>query len=396
MSDAASTINDARSGDSGPEFAEPTLSGEDVRQRAVSGAAIILGRGLSVKVVAFGGNVVLARLLLPEDFGIVAFGLTLITLASFIGDGGLGAALIRADRSPTRIELGAVSAVQIAAACAIATAAALSALPFGSAALLTAVMVASLPIAALQTPAAIMFERSLSYGPLALVTIVETLSYFIWAIGLVALGAGAWGLATATVVRAICGTTTMFLVSPIKLVLPRWNLGPVRPLLRFGLKYQAAMLAGFVRDHGVNVGTAAIAGVAGLGLWSLAGRIMQVPAILFESLWSVSYPAMARLRDAGEDLAPVIERGMRLTVVGTGILLAPLIAAAPALIPSVFGEQWGGAVDLVTILPLALLISGPISVATTGFLYTVGDAGSVLVALVGNALVNVVGGLILL
>ncbi len=241
-----------------------------------------------------------------------------------------------------------------------------------------------------------MLERRLSYAPLALVEIVETVTYYSWAIIGVALGAGVWALATGTVVRAICGAITMVYVGPVGFVGPRWNFDVVRPILPFGVRVQAAALTGFARDMAVNVGTAAIAGIAGLGLWSLAMRIVYAPAMLFEALWTVSYPAMARLQDAGEPPGPAIERAVRLTTLGAGILIIPLVAGAPALIPSVFGHQWEGILEPVTIVPLALLISGPISVATTGFLYAAGDAGSVLRALVANAVVYISAGLPLL
>ena len=37
-----------------------------------------------------------------------------------------------------------------------------------------------------------------------------------------------------------------------------------------------------------------------LGYWSLANRLMQVPFWVFQALWRVSYPTMARLRALGE------------------------------------------------------------------------------------------------
>ena len=170
----------------------------------------------------------------------------------------------------------------------------------------------------------------------------------------------------------------------------------MRPLWRFGVNVQAARLSALARDQAVNVATAAIVGVAGLGLWSLAGRLMSIPALLLDTLWNVSYPAMSRLRDAGEELTSVVSRSVRLTTIGTGALLVPVIGSAPAMVPSVFGEQWRGVVDVITILPLGMLVMGPVSVSTSGFLYSIGEAGSVLRALVASAAVNLSVGVVLL
>jgi len=376
--------------------AEPALSGADVRHRAVKGAAVLVSRGALIKLIGFGGNVVLARLLVPRDFGLVAFGTTIMFMTNFIGDGGMGAALLRRERAPTRTELGAVNGLQLAVALLVVAISALAAVPLGSDALVTTVMVSALPITALRTPSAIMLERQLSYGPMALVDIAEVVSYYCWAIPGVILGAGVWALATGTVVRAVCGTATIMFFTPVGLVLPCIRLDVMRPLWRFGARVQAARLSGLARDQGINIATAALAGVGGLGVWSLAGRLMSIPALLLDTLWNVSYPAMSRLREAGEDLTAVVARSVRLTAIGTGVLLAPLIASAPAMVPSVFGPQWHGVVDVVTLLPLGMLVMGPVSVSTSGFLYSAGEAGAVLRALAASAVVNLTVGVGLL
>jgi O-antigen/teichoic acid export membrane protein len=375
---------------------EPSLSGDDVRHRAVSGAAVLVGRGALIKAIGFGGNIVLARLLVPRDFGLIAFGTTIMFMTNFIGDGGMGAALVRRGRSPTRVELGAVNGLELSVGVLVAALTALSALPLGAGALVTTVMVLALPITALRTPTEIMLQRRLSYGPLALVDIVEVVSYYCWCIPGVVLGAGVWALATGTVVRAVCGTVVLMFFSSVGIVKPRINIAVMRPLWRFGVNVQGARLSALARDQLVNVATAAIVGVAGLGIWSLAGRLMSIPALLLDTLWNVSYPAMSRLRDAGEDLTSIVTRSVRLTTIGTGALLVPVIGSAPALVPALFGDQWHGVVDVITILPLGMLVMGPVSVSTSGFLYSVGDAGSVLKALVASAIVNLTLGIALL
>ena len=52
-------------------------------------------------VIGFAGNLILARLLTPDDFGVIAIGLTVTTLAGAIVDGGLGSGMVRRpDRQP--------------------------------------------------------------------------------------------------------------------------------------------------------------------------------------------------------------------------------------------------------------------------------------------------------
>src|SRR5436190_637068 len=148
----------------------------------------------------------------------------------------------------------------------------------------------------------------------------------------------------------------------------------LRGLLPFGLRLQAIDFVNLVREQGLNVGIAAIGGLATLGAWSFAYRIMQMPYILFTTLWRVSFPAMSRLVEAKEDMKPLLERGVALTAVATGAILVPLTASAPAAIPAILGEGWHEVPDVVPWASLGLMIGGPISVAVAGYLYAIGDA----------------------
>ncbi len=70
--------------------------------------------------------------------------------------------------------------------------------------------------------------------------------------------------------------------------------------MRFGLFFQGAWLGTILRDQGLNVLVASIAGTAALGAWALAQRLLVVLNVLFESAWRVALPGFARLTEAGE------------------------------------------------------------------------------------------------
>jgi O-antigen/teichoic acid export membrane protein len=363
---------------------EPILSAAEVRGRAKIGAAVIATRGVAVRMLTLGGSVVLARLLAPADFGLIAFGLTLVTLVTFVADGGIGAALIRRREPPGLADLRAMSALQVLISLPLAILTALSAMAIGRGALVTAVMVASLPLVALRTPGYITLSRRLNYRRLAVVEIVETVAYVAWSVTAAALGAGVWALASATVVRALVGAVVMAVIAPHGMLLPRWSGARVRPLLAFGARFQAGQLTVFARDHGINMMTVAIAGLSTLGLWTLMGRVMQVPFLLFEALGTVAFPAFSRISDTGEDLKPTLERGVRLVALTTGLILVPLMASAPALVTSVFGAKWAAGAGVIPIASIGLLVGGPLSVVTVGYLLAVGDAATPLRAGIGN------------
>jgi O-antigen/teichoic acid export membrane protein len=369
---------EAPAGSSGGE--EP-LTREAIKAKVVSGAGLIAARGVLLLTIAAIANAVLARELSPHAFGIVAFGMTVMAFAAVFSDGGLGAALIRsavpADHALLREIFGlqlAVSTVLFGCICAVAV-------PFfGTPGAVTALMALALPLGALDTPAKIMLERRLEYRILARAEVLQAVVYYVWAVTTVSLGAGVWGLATAAVVRVLSIAVILYRATPDLFVWPAFSLGRVRPLLRFGVGFQANNVVNVLRDEGLNLGIAAIAGIAPLGIWTLARRLMELPTLLFQTLWRVSFPGTSQLLAAGGDPRRLIVRAARLTAVASAFVLGILAAAAPGLVGTVFGARWAEVGTLVAISCAPLVYAGPISVATAGYLYAVGDASAVLVA----------------
>ncbi|MFF7047003.1 oligosaccharide flippase family protein [Streptomyces griseorubiginosus] len=357
---------------------DEVLTGSELKRRAKAGVFVVSTRGLVILLLGFAGNVVVARLLEPRDLGVVAVGMSFVLFAGLVSDGGLGAGLIRREQPPSGEELGALSALQLGLTLAMTALAAAVAVPLGRVAWVTAVMVASMPFVALQFPGRILLERGLLYRRLVVVEMSQVLCYQAWAIGTVAAGFGVWGLATATVVRALTGAVVMAFVCPDGLVRPRPRFRLIRPLVGFGLRFQAVNATWLVRDQLLNVCVAALGGVAQLGLWALAKRLMEVPYLILQSLWRVSFPTMSRLVSDRDRSARLVQQAVEITSVGMGFVLTTLAGSAPGLVPGLFGPQWRDAAAAVPGACLGLAVGGSVSVAAQGYLYALGDARTVL------------------
>jgi O-antigen/teichoic acid export membrane protein len=366
-----------REGDETPVTGEskPVLGGGEIRQRAMSGALLLGARGTLILGLGMVANIVLARLLVPRDFGLVALGTVVLTFGGYLASGGLGAALVGRAEPPSRRELHAIAGVQMALGSVLVLAGAAAAVAFGRDGLVVATMIAALPITLLKTPAMIVLERDLEYRAIAGVDVIEAIAFYAWALTTVALGMGVWGMATGMVVRAVAGTAAMTALGPVGLVRPRWDWPAVQPMVAFGVKFQGIPVVGLVREQGMNVAVAAIGGIAMLGVWNLAWRVIQVPFMLFASIGRVAYPAMSRLLAAGEDPRPVIERGLGTVCVATGLLLVGLVGFVPAL-PELVGSDWSDVPETLLWASLALMIGGPTSMVSWGYLYAADAVGT--------------------
>ncbi|HEX2104153.1 MAG TPA: oligosaccharide flippase family protein, partial [Solirubrobacteraceae bacterium] len=342
-------------------------------------ASLLIARGTLILALGLGANIALARLLEPRDFGLVALGTVLLAFGTLLSDAGLGAGLIRRPEPPSRTELRAIAAVQLGLTLAVVAAATLVALPIGRDGLVVAVMAASLPIAMLKVPGTILLERDLRYRVVATVDVVEAVAFYGWALVAVALGAGIWGFATAAPVRAVAGAVTMMRLGPVGPLRPRWSWPSVRPLLGFGARYQGAVVVGIVRDQSLNVGIALIAGIAALGVWNLAWRVLQIPLMVFGALGRIGFPAMARLLEAGHDPRPVIERGAAALAVLSGAMMVAFVAFAPAL-PVVLGPDWHDVPAVLLWSGLAVMAILPVALGSSPYLFASGSAGTVVLA----------------
>ena len=112
-------------------------------------------------------------------------------------------------------------------------------LPFGLLGQVTTVIVLSLPLGAFRAPSYIIYERRLNYRPMAIVELVETTLYYVWAVATISMGWGVWALATGFVVRALFGSTLLLILLPEGRIAPVPSWTKVKKLLGFGFRYQA-------------------------------------------------------------------------------------------------------------------------------------------------------------
>jgi O-antigen/teichoic acid export membrane protein len=305
--------------------------------------------------------------------------MVVVVAGTLLAEGGLGGALIKRREPPRRPELEAVAAVQLTVTSLVAAGVAIAAIPLGRDMELIALMALSLPIAIVRAPSMLVLERSLEYRVIATADLVEALVFYALAIGLVVAGLGVWGLAMAVVLRAAAGTATILALGPHGLVVPRWSWRQVRPLLDFGVKFQVGSLVSVAREQLVNIGVGAVAGLGTLGVWALAWRVMQIPALIFLTVGRVGFPTMSRLLGADADPRPVLERQVAAVNAINAVVVVALVGLAPAL-PAIVGDEWHDVPAVLLWSGIAVILASGVVVSAAGFLLAAGMPGAIVVA----------------
>jgi O-antigen/teichoic acid export membrane protein len=353
--------------------------------RAVQGVMAIAARGVLMRLLAFVFGVVLVRMMSPADFGVVTLGMSMIALASQAVGGIPVAAIIRQTNEPHKDELDLMFGFQLAMAALLLAAAWTAVIVAGADALPFGLMMLAVPFASIRFLGLALLERHLKYRVVVAIEAIEVAALYALAVPLVAAGGGVVGFSAALVVRAILGAFLSARFGGVPTLRPKLSPRKTLAVARVGVAFQAVQLSGAGRDYAVGLVIGSIAGLDVLGLWGVAFRLLQVPYLLFESLWRVSFPAMARLRDLGADPARSIPEVSAALGVAAALMLTPFAAVSPNVIEFLLGSEWRQASAPILWAAVGLALAGPASGAASGLLLARGEAAVVLRAVLIGA-----------
>lgn len=327
------------------------------------------GEGLSLLVF-----VVMARLLVPADFGVVALAGVLIAACQVLLTGALPDAVVQGERLGERrlatafwgnLGLGIVLMLLV-----VGSAGPLAA--FFAEPGLAPVLLALAPILPITAAASILqarFVRRLAFRTIALRVLSATTVGGLVGLALAASGAGVWALVALQFAGMTTGLVVLVLADPWrpKLVVDR---GEALALARFTLPLLGTHLTRFAGKKLDLALLGLFLPAAAVGHYFLATRIIfALGMATYYTIATLTLPVLARLEARPEPLAEATARTLWLTTAlclpaGLGVALI-----ADPLVPLVFGAPW-----VPSILPLQLL-------AALGIFYAIGlIAGQVLVA----------------
>jgi len=320
---------------------------QDLKKKSIAGMAALFVRQILVKVIFFVGNIILARILAPEIFGIYAIVNFVVTFFSTFGDVGIGAALIQKKGELNKEELSTTFWLQqmlVWSVVAIAIAAAPLALkvyptlpPVGV--WLIRAMALSFLLSSLKTIPAILMERSIDFKRIAWVDVTENLAFQAVAISCAIMGLGAWSFILAAIARALLGAVIIFALSPWR---PSFHFRyeSVQGLVRFGLPYQGNQILNFIKDAVTPLFVGAYVGAAAVGYLNWARNLAFAPMMISESFGRVAFPAFSRLQSDSEVLTRAVERSIRMMTLIMFPVTALLVALAPEITHVVFTDKW--------------------------------------------------------
>lgn len=347
-----------------------------LKKRTVSGS-LYTGIGQFVRVILnLATQILLTRLLLPEQFGVVAMVLPIVAFIELFGTMGLANAVIQRDRI-SHADLNALywfgMLVSMVLAAVLILSAPLIAFLYGEPRVtpIAIVLSALLPLSAIAGHASALMARQMKFASLAVVDVISSVGVLV-AVGVSALlDAGYWAVVAGQIVGT--GTRAFFdlLLSGWRPSRPRWS-KKAGSMLRFGGQLSLFNIINYLSGYIDNILVGVLMGPGPLGLFDRSFALVLRPlASITYPISKVAVPLLSRAH--GDDIR---YRGSFMALAQSMMLLVtPGLVAASVLAQDVvlalLGPHWAGVTPMFSAISVAAMFV-PIS-ASSYWIFTSQD-----------------------
>lgn len=326
---------------------------------ALSGAFFMVGGRLARTAVTLGGVAILARILLPADFGVIATLMVFLTLNNAMLEGLIDVPVIRND-AISRQDLSGmvVFGLLLSAAMYVVCMAAVLILAGSFPGYDLATIAAFTLVALFSQPIAVAYagvlKRQHRFAAVARASVVSSAVYVATGIALAVSGFGVWSLAIAQAASLIL----MALQLGFRAALPLSLRGMARPLtsVREGGWPAITRLANWSITNVDTLFAATTLGPAGAGYYSRSYNIVTQLKESFAAIDNVLRQVFVlnRSDDDRERRRANALRGLRMIVLTSAVSASVIIAFREEVVLILLGPQWSASIIPVALLAAAL------------------------------------------
>lgn len=316
--------------------------------RAMGGAGKMAAGQLARIILQILSLVVLARMLGPEEYGLVAMVTAIVAVAEVLRDFGLTFASIQSREMSDGLRSN-LFWVNAAAGLGAASLVALAAWPiawmYGDERLVL-ITLALAPMYLLNGLAAQFqadLNRSMSFGRLVVCDVVAGLTSLLLAITAAAVGVGYWALVIQQVSQAL-------LILVISAYFARWFPAgynrkiSIRSQLSFGIDILISQVINFASRNADTIIIGLRLDASSVGIYDRAFQLFNVPiSRINQPATRVALPVLARLQDEPSEFKRFVLKGQLGLMHPVMFVMSLGIAFGSMLVPLALGEQWSDA-----------------------------------------------------
>ena len=314
-----------------------------ITSRVFSSSAFQVAINLAQRLIGILSTLILARMLTPDDFGIIAILALTIHLIDILSDAGSQQYIIQKQDSDIT-DLNTAWSIDIIGKFALTgiifLVAPLIALTLNNPLLTDAIRVVSLsiPLRALRNPALILLAKELEYKKLFKLNICQKLLSFCAVMIVVAIQPSYWAIVTGDIVSAIIMLVGSYRIHSYR---PQWTLRRLREQWSFSQWALLRGITGFGRSQADILIVSKLFPPAALGGYHLQRELALIPA--FSLVIPAVEPLLSAIAKAKQDVE-LLRYRMRLSMVTLLAILIPLstfiFLESELIVAVLLGEQW--------------------------------------------------------
>ena len=317
----------------------------DLRDRALRGVAWSAVQNWGSRLVSFIVFAVLAQLLAPDAFGVIALAGTYIAFLRVLVDQGFAAAIIQRDKleaghldTAFAVNMG-MSVVLMAASWPLADPIARLFDTPDLGPIIQALAPAFL-LAALAGVQQALFERRMQYRVLAIREFAASCAAGLVGVGMAWYGWGVWSLVGWFLTERATAVVVLWIASP-------WRPGRTitrrhfKDLFSFGIHLVGSNLLDYVNSRADNLIIGYVLGPTALGFYDVAYKLYTAGVdLVTQTVSSVAFSTFSKLQHAREKMRTAFYKGTQTASIVAFPAFLGAAAIAPDLIATVFGAQW--------------------------------------------------------
>lgn len=330
---------------------------KNLPQRAAKGMIWAYGAYMSGRLMTLLSTALLARILLPDDFGLIGFALIILNFVEVVRSFGINDALIYHDEA---LDLTADTAFWINLAVGSAQYGVLFALApllaqlFASPALSDVVRLMGLAFIfeGLGQAHAALLQKDLRFRRRFLPDLISAVIKGIATVAMALLGWGIWSLVFGHLVGVGVRVAALWRLSAWRPRL-RFSWAQSRALWSYGVHILLFNLLAVALDQADQMVIGLILGATQLGYFTIAYKIPELLMANFSLILTrILFPIFSRLKDDRAALTNSFLATTQYTAFVTFGIGFTLFMIAPQLVAFVYGDQWAEAVPLFQVLSL--------------------------------------------
>ncbi len=334
----------------------------DIKKQVIRGGMVTSSCSVILLFLGIASTMILARLLIPEHFGLVGMVAALTVLIERFQDIGLGDAVIqRKEISHEQVSNLFWINVGISILCTVVVALCAKAVAwfYGDERLMwiTVALSANFACSGLSIQHHTLIRRQMRFQQQALISILSASFGVAVGVALAWAGYGYWALVWKEIGRSFVSTVLAWTFCPWRPGLPVRSAG-ISSLIKFGGSVTAYNMLFYLTNNLDSILLGKFYGAVPVGLYSRSRQLTTIPVSqMLEPMKNVSLPALSALQ---EDRAKFVNYFLKMLAVLT-FMYMPLIVYigiyAQPIVHIVLGTKWMEAVPIFRLLAISLFAS---------------------------------------